>query len=417
MMKKILVLLVVLAITMISSMAFAELAVNGSVETRSWNTNNRDLTDLTGDHDTRTQTRVRLNVDGKAGDAAKARISIENDWDTWGRLEAYQADASMGTFLRLREAWMDVTLPLGGLHLRGGHQLLALGNGWFFQSMKYGSDAWVLFTDIGALHLGLVDVKVDEGFIAPGPTPPAGSAIGADDVDAYVAVASYKISDTMKAGIDITDVKKRQSGISNNDPDEMFNISANFAGKIGPVNLKAQADVQMGDNGVRPTSVDYSGMQLVAQANVALDPVVINATIGFGSGDDAATLDENEGYVNYLDANQHYATIYEYLVGQPAGFGVGTHKGFANTLAIGVGASFKVTPNLSLGADVWMLKANEAPVLADDALGMEVDLKVNWKLADNVTWNWQIAQFMADDAYGPNPDDTTAIIGVLGVTF
>ena len=70
--------------------------------------------------------------------------------------------------------------------VKGGHMLLQLGQGWWFRSMKYGSDAWVAFTDIDPVHVGLVNVKVSEGNTAL-----------SDDIDAYVLFAAVKVSDTM----------------------------------------------------------------------------------------------------------------------------------------------------------------------------------------------------------------------------
>ena len=59
--------------------------------------------------------------------------------------------------------------------------LLQLGQGWWFRSMKYGSDAWVAFTDIDPVHVGVVNVKVSEGLTA-----------SSDDIDAYVLFASVE---------------------------------------------------------------------------------------------------------------------------------------------------------------------------------------------------------------------------------
>jgi hypothetical protein len=42
-----------------------------------------------------------------------------------------------------------------------GHQFLQLGNGWFFRSMKYGSDAWLVGLP-GKNTVAFVDVKAAE---------------------------------------------------------------------------------------------------------------------------------------------------------------------------------------------------------------------------------------------------------------
>jgi hypothetical protein len=98
----------------------------------------------------------------------------------------------------LREAWIGFKVPGAPVGIKAGHMLLQLGNAWFFRSMKYGSDAWVVYTDIDALHLGVVDIKVAEN-----------TTTLADDTDAYAFVAAYKLSDTMSAGVNFTNVNDR----------------------------------------------------------------------------------------------------------------------------------------------------------------------------------------------------------------
>src|SRR5574341_719995 len=87
-MKKILVVLVVLALTVMSSMAFAaaELTFGGNIDIRSRAFNNLDNTDNTADYDRSTETRVRVGMDAKAGDA-KGRVALEWDWEKWGTVD------------------------------------------------------------------------------------------------------------------------------------------------------------------------------------------------------------------------------------------------------------------------------------------------------------------------------------------
>jgi long-subunit fatty acid transport protein len=88
--------------------------------------------------------------------------------------------------------------------------------------------------------------------------------------------------------------------------------------------------------------------------------------------------------------------------------------------AASVGASFAITKNLSLGADVWYLMAtedvtNKVGTGTTDKLGTEVDVKINWKLADNVTWGWSLGWLMPDDGLGD--DDTMGAQGILSMKF
>jgi len=450
-MKKFLVVLVIVAMTCLSSMAFAaDVSVNGSIEYLMRSFVNLDLNDSSGtisDNRSTTQERVRLNIDAKAGDVLSGRIGIENDWDTWGRFESVQANGAEtttvsgptptnltsktthGSQLALREAWIGFRLPGTPVGIKGGHMLLQLGNAWFFRSMKSGSDAWVVYTDIDALHLGVVDIKVAEN-----------TTTLADDTDAYAFVATYKLSDTMSAGINFTNVNDRAgktfTALYGLAPLTIVNASlqnaeAHFAGTVGPIKLQAEVDVQMGDaTDNTQTKSKFKGNQVVLQANMALDPVTINATLARGSGVSATdTSGDFKEYVALMDADVHYTLVYEYLVKTAAqqSFQAVTgnlHTGFGNTTAISLGAAFNASKNLMISADVWMLQATEkvslnGATLSDD-LGLEVDAKINWKMYENLTWNTTIGYFMPGDAYKfPTRDADTAraIQSVLSFKF
>src|SRR5574337_209894 len=99
-MKKFLALLAVVAMVgLFCSLAVAaDVSVSGSIDIRS-----RDFRDLTLNKDSTpaaskdtvdTQERIRLNVNVKS-DNVKAKVSIENDWDTWGRFEQPQGNAAV----------------------------------------------------------------------------------------------------------------------------------------------------------------------------------------------------------------------------------------------------------------------------------------------------------------------------------
>jgi hypothetical protein len=420
-MKKLLVALVVAALTCLSSMAFAaDVAVSGSIDIRGRNYVNTDLDKSVSDNKNDTQERVRVNIDAKAGDAVSGRISIENDWDTWGRFEAPMGAAEPRTKttggLDLREAWINFKMPGTPVGVKGGHMLLQLGNGWFFRDMKYGSDAWVVYTDIDALHLGVVNIKVGENVVA-----------NADDTDAFAFVAAYKLSDKASIGINFTNVNDRAgktfdalyavpAGAVQNA--SLQNAELTFSGMLGPVNLKADIDVQMGDakivNGV--TGVydkhKFEGNQIVLQATIPMDALTINATAARGSGANttSVTPDTNfKEYIALMDGDIHYTLIYEYLVPTAAGQSfTSLHTGFGNTTAASLGLGINATKNLMIGVDAWYLQATEAVGTYTDVLGnlvtskdlgYEVDAKINWKLYENLSWNTMLGYFAPGKAY------------------
>jgi len=100
-----------------------------------------------------------------------------------------------------------------------------------------------------------------------------------------------------------------------------------------------------------------------------------------------------------------------------------TSLGFANTTAISAGAMFAATKNLSIGADLWVLQSTEKiadvtstdPNATTNEIGTEVDVKVNWKLADNLTWNWTLGYL--DPGKGLGKDPATGAQGILSMKF
>lgn len=418
-MKKVFAALVVVALVCMSSMAFAaDVTMGGSMEIMSRDFQNLDLNKDAGDNQAYTFQRLRLDMNAKAGDV-KGKVTLENDFDTWGRLEVNQGKdtvvtglsgttATTGTASRLgiKEAWMLFPVADTGIFVKGGHMNLALGMGQFLSQMRYGADAWVVYKDIDTMHFGFVDIKAAEG-----------TKINSnDDTDAYAFVATNKYGEAV-LGADLAVVKMRASDA------ELDNLGLNYKGAVGPVALKAELDLQMGtDKNAGGTDSKYKGNLIYVNGAVDMNPVTVNFTVARGSGEkDGADTD---AFYNFIDTNGHYTLLYEYLIPTAAG---AKNKGFVNTTALSGGAMFAATKNLKVGADLWLLQATEKTNVAtnpgedsNDA-GMEVDVKVLWKIADNVQWNWTLGYFAPGGVYknaaGTGTDAATGIQGLLTMTM
>ncbi len=340
MMKKFYVMLVVLAMVCMSSIAMAaDVTLGGTVQLRSRNFSGltMDKNNPTGDQ-VDTQTRVQINVDAKAGDV-KGKIALWNDFNTWGGASGgrenvtgvgFGNSGSDGGTFGFREAWLMTPIVDTGFTLKGGHMFLQLGQGGFFRSMHFGSDAWVLFRDDGPNHLGFVDVKISEGsaLVITLPTGTASEPATArnDDVDAYVILDTYKISDTMTVGADLTmanDRKNKLGFAGAGAQTQAQNLGVNFAGKAGPVNLKAELDLQMGKASkanLDGTGADANikGSLIYVRGDVPVDPVTVNFTVARGSGPKTNQKDYNQ-FVNFLDVDPHYTFLYEYKIAGACG--------------------------------------------------------------------------------------------------
>jgi hypothetical protein len=425
-MKKFYVLLVVIAMVFVSSIALAmDVTVGGSVQVRSRNFNTMNFDKDAKVNQVDTQERIIMDINAKS-DNVKGKISLWNDFEDWGRLESNQGngfgsttstavagnagtggDQTVGHF-GFKEAWLSFNLPDIPINVTAGHQYLQLGNGWFLQNKHFGSDAWVVANVTGPNTLAFVNIKVNEG----------SAAKASDDADAYALLDVFKINEDMSVGIDIANVKVR-SGVTGAFGGfagvDLLNYSLNFNGKFGIVKLMAQLDMQ--DGKVKGGAVEpkFKGNEIVIQGNVALDPVTINFLLAQGSGSKPTDTDI-KGYVNFLDINPRYTFLYEYKL---AGASGAVHQGFSNTTAISAGAMFAAGKSLNLGLDVYDLIATEKITNGlgeeSDEIGIEIDAKVNWKLYDNLTWNWDLGYFMPGKAYKTASGKTDPAMGIQGI--
>jgi hypothetical protein len=189
----------------------------------------------------------------------------------------------------------------------------------------------------------------------------------------------------------------------------------------------AEVDFQMGQIKFNDGSPDvkFGGSQVVLQGNMPIDPLTVRATIASGSGDkeDATgnTGTKLEQYMNFLDKDPRYTMVYEYVMIGATG---AKNQGFANTQALGIGAGYKVSKQIAIDFDAWMLTANEKVSLnggtASDKLGTELDLKLTWTPYDQVSWYVNYGMFMTGDAYKSAAgiaDNATAIQSVLSYKF
>ena len=221
--------------------------------------------------------------------------------------------------------------------------------------------------------------------------------------------------------------------------DDLYNLGVNLNAKLGILGLKIEADMQAGRAQgadlitvpVPSGNAKFKGNQVVIQGNVGLDPVTVNFTLARGTG--AKIRPERCQPVSSTSWTSipHYTFLYEYKLKTAAG---ATSTGFTNTTAAGVGVSAAATKSLTVGADLWLLRATQAVALngatvgglpaTSRELGTEVDVKVNWKMYDNLAWNWTLGLLKPGEAYdsmvngaAASADDVMGIQGVLAFKF
>jgi hypothetical protein len=477
-MKKLLVVAVVLAIACLSSMAFAaEVTVNGYVDVRSRLFENLDLDRSINNADTAsrttTETAFRIDVNVKA-DNAKAKLSLWNDHDIWGTNYKHNPDnntnetnagtaGSGASTANIREAWIDVMIPDMPVGIKAGHQLAQFGNGWFLRENYGGVDAWIVYGTAGKVTIAASDVKLnDTGGVNNTATNNTVNT-NANDVDLYTVQAITKMGDNT-ININLSALKddtgaylgaggpwaSGQAAFGSgpgatgiNQKGRLYNLGLNFDGKVGAATLKAEADFQQGEiDNLQAlgnnTHIGITGNQVVAQGSMPMGALTLNATVARGSGNVNGSIPGQAGvgtgkstqFNNVMDIGQHYTFLYEYRIKAASGF---VNTGFSNTTALEVGAMYQATKSLAVGADLWFLRATEATNVALPAgsaastqtlsrdLGEELDVKANWQLTKEVSWNWQLGYFKPGAVYNTvtfgKADPAWGAQGILSMTF
>jgi hypothetical protein len=444
-MKKFLVVALVLAALCIGSAAYAlDVTVNGEAAVRSrWfqnmatNASPAAGTSIQPNHTASdantgiTQSRFLLEINVKADNNIKGKLALWNDFDTWLGRGKVANDSNAGTnkglsgntsSVFIREAWIDFMVPGIPVGVKGGRMLGRLGEGWFLRSEYGGHEGWILYVPIGKSTIAFQEVLLNEGTTSNG-----------DDSDLYSLVATIKPTDAVTIGFNASYMRDNRTAgnllgvnATAQGRGELYNIGLNWNAKVGAATIKGEVDVQQGR--VQTTAanegVSLDGYQGILQASIPAGPVTINVGGAYGTGSDINNTGRKSQVITMLDSGQHYTLIYEYQLRTAAG---AVNTGFANTTALNAGAMVAVAKSLDLGVDIWWFKANEWVALngaganaQSKDIGLETDLKVNWKISPNLTWGWQAAYFVTGNAYKNVrgvADNPYAIQGVLSLKF
>jgi hypothetical protein len=377
-----------------------QLSLGGELRVRGWYRENIGAGSLPVDGNSQAwyDQRVRLSLDAKVAPNVQGFVQLESNSGTadtwkWGNFNAKPTD------LHILQAWMLhsgsglLGFPAG---IKVGHMPLALGHMEFFDHTKFGDDAIVFFMDpTKELHVGLLTVKFSEGVTHLDNT---------DDLDGYVALATYKLNAQNTVGVNYTYLNQSDTEFSHQ------NLGVHAGGSMMGFGYKAAADIQFGDLG----DANFKGWAAMLGLSYKLDPVGLRASVAYGSGDDDAADDDIDTFITYLGADQHYTFIYEYLVASTAG---ATATGLSNTTYVNVGVDFKPLKDLSASIDGYWLMASEDNAAGEDEAGWEIDGKVVYQVAKNLKYQLDLGYFDAGDFYGDDAEGVTAVRQTLTLSF
>jgi hypothetical protein len=326
--------------------------------------------------------RVRLNLRAEVsanttGHVALETNSLTSDTYIWGSFNSKPAD------MNILEAWIQhkgsglFGVPAG---VKIGHMPLKLSEGQFLDLAKFGSDAIVFFMDpTEGVHAGLLTTKVEEKLTGD----------NTDDVDAYVALLTYKTGKDHTAGANYTHINGPDNSL------RFWNLGVHANGSISGLMYRAEVDLQGGSESSDP-KIRFGGYGIFAEVSYKFDPVTIKARYGYGSGDKNSTLTKNEEFQTILGNDIHHTFIYEYIIDggafnqafEPGSTTLYRGKGLANTSMLSLGASAPLTKDLEVSADGYLLRANTTVGSGSSRdIGSECDLRLVYRIAGNLTYS------------------------------
>jgi hypothetical protein len=165
---------------------------------------------------------------------------------------------------------------------------------------------------------------------------------------------------------------------------------------------------------------DIAAYLLAGGASMNLGPAELHANGFYASGDDDPDDNDVDSFI-VIEGQSHYWSeimgygIFDFYTtaGSPA-------DQISNIWAANIGATFKPMDKLSITGDIWYANLAEENEFGEDELGTEFDLKVTYKLMENLNLDVVGAYLLAGDATsldGNNEDDPYEIGTRLSLSF
>ncbi len=402
----------------VSAAGAANLTIDGSVRQRGV----MDKNDATKDSGASSyyDGRVRLGVKAQVADQVTGYVQIEtgtasNDNYNWGNGTSAGlhtgGNKDVGD-LTIVQSWVQYNAA--DFTIKAGHMPLALGNKVFFDHADSGDDAVMAYKAMGDTFLAGILIKFDE------------QAIGdaTDDLDGYVGLLTHKFSDNLDGGVNWTYLKggSTDEALANGMSMSDIGINANY--RQDNLSFLADVEFQFGDfsdDGV--TTMDASGWAVKLGADMDLGAAKVGLLYGYGSGDDNATDNDVDNFINFLSDTNYDTIIANYRANVPGTFT--KYSGLSNLSEYQINVSTKTTcaltgKDLSLFASATYMQLNEDITVSgkqEDNVGTELDAVATWSLAPGLAYKVEAAYLFTDDVWGTDADNLYFLRHALELSF
>jgi len=441
--KYLAIILGVLFILSFSAAAFAEdkpeITIGGKILVRGWYFDN--VTGVSGNNILPASsqsaafysTNVNLSVDAKVADNIRGFIEFETTHDGspnsglfyWGD-KAQGYDSKPNADILIRNAWIQYTgaglgIPAG---IKIGHMPISLGEKQFLNNERFGDDAILVWIDpTKEFHLAAGTVKLNEGDILS----------HSDDLDGYVLIGTYMLNKDNTIGLNWVWAHSDGNCPSIDDTANVEslnfnNIEAHANGKIAGLTYAVEGDWQFGKiKNIMDSGEDLKakGWAVFAKLGYQLDIVNLRAAFAMGSGDDNPEDSDCKEFQTLQGPDYgatarlvHYTQIYERTVRTAAAEanlttkvgGNTTNTGIANTTYYNLGFDVNPMKELGITVDGFILRATKTGAWGEGVsknLGWEVDSRISYKIAKNLTYFVEAGIFKAGNFYEEALDPET----------
>jgi len=368
----------------------------GYWRTRAFSQSDFSGTDTGAKDVTQVDTRSRIYYTAIFSDDFKFVNKFE--WNsTWGDAKGGDIGTDGMGILRIKHSYANFNL--GSFNLLVGMQPRVLARGFVFDDDFAGAVA--TYKGEG-FELPIIWMKPYEGGM--------GKDANDQDVDYYGLKPRFNLGDTMTLTPFLLYVTSEDASawLSANEQTSVYFVGFDLDMSFDSLSVWFTGVLESGDADMTalaqaegaPESVDIAATLLAAGAKFNMGALDIHGQVFSATGDADVTDSDAEAF--YVPGGQSYywAEI----------MGMGTFdnqasagscgNGISNIMAMNVGIGYKISDALSLKVDLWNATLAEDNAAGDKDLGMEIDLKLTYKLIENMKMEVIVAQLTAGDATG-----------------
>lgn len=337
-------------------------------------------------------TRTRLFYTAKFSERFMLVNKFEMGDQAWGSA-GYGKIGADGISVEVKNTYADFT-PVDNLNFKVGTQGTILCRSFLFDDDFSGA---VVTYDFGNAKLPFLWMKYNEG----GPGKDKNDA----DLDAYVLSPEFAMGNISINPLLMYMTQEADPAMVY-DSSNVYYLALNADFKTDKAKAWFTGIYQGGTQELYASNneIDISAYLLGIGGEVALGKLGVHGQAFYASGDDDATDTDQNTFNAPVGRSYYWSEIMGYGIFDNQFSNNSPGDGISNITAANLGVSFQAMPKLTLFADLWYAQLVEDVVAyngkMENELGLEVDLRAQYMLFDNLALDVVGAYLAAGDATG-----------------